>query len=171
MNRNTDKGLVIRPFTLKDVDFIISSQLELYEVEHGFTSDIWKAYLTDGVHELVTQFDSKKDCVYVLEYNEVPSGCAAVTHVDDLTAKFRFFFVDSKLRGWGAGHLLLDICINFYKEKKYKHVHLWTFSTLKAARPLYKSKGFNISETRENNEWGTHVIEELWKMDLKEQIK
>jgi len=169
MNRNVEKsnkGIVIRPFTPEDVDFIISSQLKLYEVEYGFTSDIWKAYLADGVNELVNQFNGKKDCIYILEYNGIPSGCAAVTNIDDLTAKFRFFFVNFKLRGLGAGHLLLDMSIKFCKEKRYKHVCLWTFSTLEAARHLYKSKGFNITKTRENNEWGTPIIEELWKMDL-----
>ncbi|MGZ7109431.1 MAG: GNAT family N-acetyltransferase [Methanobacterium sp.] len=160
------KGIVIRPFTLDDVDFVISGQLKLYEAEYGFTSKIWKAYLTEGVHELVNQFDGEKDCIYILEHDGVPSGCAAIVHEDDNTAKFRFFFMDLKLRGLGAGRKLLEMSIDFCRERKYNHVHLWTFSTLNAARYLYKSKGFKITETRENNEWGTPVLEELWELDL-----
>lgn len=159
-------GIVIRPFTPKDVDFIIHGQLELYEKEHGFTSDIWKAYITEGVLDLVDQFDEQKDCIYILEYEQVPSGCAAIKHVDDLTAKFRFFFVNYKVRGWGAGRILLDLALDFCKKKGYNHVFLWTFSTLHPARHLYKSKGFKITETQENNEWGTVILEERWEMDL-----
>ena len=46
------KNIKIRPFTAEDVDFIIDGQLELYEREYGFTSDIWKAYVKEGVHSL-----------------------------------------------------------------------------------------------------------------------
>lgn len=62
--------------------------------------------------------------------------------------------------------MLFDKAIDFCREKGYKHVFLWTFSTLMAARHLYKTKGF-ITETHENNEWGTEVLEEeQWDMDL-----
>jgi GNAT superfamily N-acetyltransferase len=161
-----NEGLIIRPFTLEDVDFVISGQLELYEAEYGFNSDIWKMYLKDEVHDLVDKFDSKKDCIYILEYNGSTKGCAAIKHIDDVTAKFRFFFVDSKLRGKGAGHKLLDMAIAFCKKNGYKYVHLWTFSTLYAARHLYERSGFRIINTRENNEWGTPILEELWELDL-----
>lgn len=156
----------IRPFTAEDVDFIIYGQLELYEREYGFNSEIWKGYIEDGVHELVNQFDNQKDCIYILEYQQVPSGCSAIKQVDRMTAQFRFLFLDSKIRGFGLGNKLLDMSIGFCREKKYKHVFLWTFSTLGAARYLYKNKGFRITETKENNEWGTPILEELWEIDL-----
>jgi len=111
-----ENGILIRPFNLDDIDFVISGQLELYELEYGFKSDIWKSYVIDGVHDLVDQFDSKKDCMYILEHDGLPMGCAAITHVDDITAKFRFFFVDPKLRGKGAGHKLLDMSVKFCVE-------------------------------------------------------
>ena len=44
----TVSPVTLRPFTGSDVDFVISRQLALYKSEYGFTSDIWKAYLTDG---------------------------------------------------------------------------------------------------------------------------
>ncbi|MBN2488617.1 MAG: GNAT family N-acetyltransferase [Methanosarcinaceae archaeon] len=159
-------SVVIRPFNSADVDFVISRQLSLYELEHGFTSEIWKAYLTGGVRELVDQFDDERDCMYILDHNGTPSGCAAITHADEVTAKFRFFFVEADLRGMGAGHKLLDMAIDFCKEKGYKHVFLWTFSTLLSARHLYISKGFKMTETQENTEWGTVVLEERWDLDL-----
>ncbi|MGZ7210313.1 MAG: GNAT family N-acetyltransferase [Methanobacterium sp.] len=160
------KGIAIRPFTLDDVDFVISGQLKLYEEEHGFTSKIWKAYLTKGVQELVNQFDSEKECMYILEHGGVPSGCAAIVHENDDTAKFRFFFLNPESRGLGAGRKLFDMTIDFCVEKGYKKVYLWTFSTLDAARHLYEGKGFKLKETRENNEWGTPVLEELWELDI-----
>jgi GNAT superfamily N-acetyltransferase len=159
-------NIIIRPFRETDVDFVISRQLALYQQEYGFTSDIWKAYLTEGVHHFVNLFDNKRDCMYILENNDIPSGCVAITHVDEATAQLRFFFLEAEMRGQGAGHRLLDMAIDFCKEKKYVYVFLWTFSTLMAARHLYGSKGFRITETHENNDWGEPVLEERWDLYL-----
>ena len=104
--------------------------------------------------------------MYILENNGVPSGCVAIAHVDEATAQLRFFFLEPEMRGRGAGHTLLDMAIEFCKEKRYGQVFLWTFSTLMAARHLYARKGFRITETRENNDWGEPILEECWNLDL-----
>lgn len=156
----------IRPFTNNDVDYIISRQINLYKIEYGFTSEIWKAYITDGVHQLVTQFIPEKDCVYILEANGNVSGCVAITHIGDETAQLRFFFIEPTLRGLGAGNKLINMAIDFCREKKYKRVFLWTFSELAAARHLYGKNGFRMTDTHENREWGKPVLEERWDLDL-----
>ena len=66
----------------------------------------------------------------------------------------------------GAGNKLLETALIFCKEKQYKHVFLWTFSNLEAARHLYAKKGFQRKETRENTEWGVPVLEERWELNL-----
>ncbi|OPY28678.1 MAG: TDP-fucosamine acetyltransferase [Methanocella sp. PtaU1.Bin125] len=104
--------------------------------------------------------------MYILENDGVPSGCVAITHVDEATAQLRFYFLEPEMRGLGAGHKLLDMAIDFCKEKKYERVFLWTFSTLMAARHLYGSKGFQITDTHENNDWGEPVLEERWDLEL-----
>jgi GNAT superfamily N-acetyltransferase len=95
---------------------VISRQLALYRREHGFTSETWKAYLTDGVRHFVEQFDGRRDCMYILERDGVPSGCVAITHVDEATAQLRFFFLEPDARGIGAGHRLLDMAIDFCRD-------------------------------------------------------
>jgi GNAT superfamily N-acetyltransferase len=162
----TTLNIAIRPYKLDDMDFVISRQLALYEREYGFTSEIWKAYLTDGVRNFVNQFDSERDCMYILDNNGVSSGCIAITHVDEVTAQLRFFFLEPEIRGLGAGRKLIDQAIDFCKDKKYRHVFLWTFSTLMAARHLYDSKGFQIMETHENRDWGETILEERWDLNL-----
>ena len=158
--------ITVRPFRESDVDFVISRQLNLYAAEYGFTSEIWRSYLTGGVHDFVNRFDSNRSCMYILEKNGVPSGCVAVAHVDEATAQVRFFFLEPEMRGRGAGHILLDMAVEFCKEKRYGRVFLWTFSTLIAARYLYAGKGFRVTDTRENTEWGDPILEECWDLDL-----
>jgi GNAT superfamily N-acetyltransferase len=165
----TVSPVTIRPFTVADLDFVLSRQLALYKSEYGFTSDVWNAYLTEGVQTFVTCFDPEKDCMYILEDRGIPSGCVAVTHTDAATAQVRFFFLEPALRGRGFGTMLMDRAIDFCKKKSYERVFLWTFSTLMAARHLYRSRGFRITETQENTDWGEKILEERWDLALKMQ--
>ena len=161
-----NNGITIRNFTSEDVDFVISGHLKLYEMEYGLNTEVWKSYVKEGVYDFLNQFNKDKDCMYILDCNGVPSGSAAIKHIDEETAQFRFFFLEPELRGLGAGHKLFDMAIDFCIEKEYKNVFLWTFSTLYAARHLYKSKGFKVAETHENSEWGTAIQEERWDLEL-----
>ncbi|WP_321507529.1 GNAT family N-acetyltransferase [uncultured Methanoregula sp.] len=162
----TISPVTIRPFTVSDVDFVISRQLALYKSEYGFTSEIWNVYLTDGVHTFVKYFDPERDCMYILENEGVPSGCVAIAHMGTATAQLRFFFLEPAMRGRGAGHLLMDMAMSFCKERYYERVFLWTFSTLMAARHLYRSRGFRITDTHENTDWGEKILEERWDLTL-----
>lgn len=159
-------NFVIRPFRESDVDYVISGQLRLYAAEYGFTSEVWKSYVTDGVHDLIDRFDAEKDCLYILECDGVPSGSVAITHTDGNTAQLRFFFIESTMRGLGVGRKLIDRVVDFCGEKGYDRIILWTFSTLYAARHLYESKGFRITETQQNNDWGEPILEERWDLEL-----
>lgn len=156
----------IRPYTEDDIDFIISNQINLYEKEYGFTTETWKSYITDGVQEMIQKFNIQKDCIYIVEHKNKPAGCVAITHTDEDTAQLRFFFVDASLRGLGAGNQLIQKVLDFCKEKKYKHIFLWTFSALEAARHLYSKNGFQLTETHENKDWGSPIVEEKWELDL-----
>ena len=152
--------LNIRPYQASDIEYIIDRQLSLYETERSFTSDIWKKYLTQGVLALYESYDADRDCTFILECNNNPSGCIAITHAGERTAQLRYFFLEPELRGLGAGSKLLNMALNFCQEKKYTHVFLWTVSAQEKARYLYKKAGFHITETKKNEDWGTPVLEE-----------
>lgn len=160
------KNIDIRPFKTEDVEYVIDRQLSLYESERQFTTETWKKYLTQGVMDLVDKFDENKDCMYILECDGNAAGCVAITHVSEDVAQLRYFFLEPEVRGMGAGTALLNKALDFCREKKYSHVFLWTVSAQETARTLYKKAGFEITETSENNTWGTPVLEEKWDMDL-----
>lgn len=160
------KNIDIRPFKAEDVEYVIDRQLSLYESERQFTTETWKKYLTQGVMDLVDKFDENKDCMYILECDGNAAGCVAITHVSEDVAQLRYFFLEPEVRGMGAGTALLNKALDFCREKRYTHVFLWTVSAQETARTLYKKAGFEITETSENNTWGTPVLEEKWDMDL-----
>ncbi|MGL4667128.1 MAG: GNAT family N-acetyltransferase [Saezia sp.] len=149
-----------------DVNFVITSQLQLYKAEYGFDSDVWKEYLMGGVRQLMAHFNPAKDCLYILEVDGKLAGSIAITHAEDTAAQLRFFFVQEETRGMGAGGMLVDKVLDSCRDKGYHRVFLWTFSTLHVARHLYAQKGFVLTETQQNSDWGTPILEERWEMVL-----
>ena len=159
-------AIEIRPYTKQDIAFVINGQLELYGKEYGFTSDVWKAYVADAVHRLDDRFDPARDMMVVLEHDGAPSGCIAVAHAGEQTAQLRFFFLDSALRGLGIGSRLMELALEFCREKQYQHVFLLTNSELDAARHVYGKNGFRLTDSHVVGEWGEAFVEERWEMDL-----
>jgi len=164
--KKSSSVFTIRPFCKSDIDFVIEGQLALYATEYGFTSQVWNNYLTDGVQEFLRQFDSARDCMYIAMRDGTPCGCIAITHTDGRTAQLRFYFMEKECRGRGVGRRLMDHAIGFCQRADYERVFLWTFSTLDAARHLYAGRGFRITETHVNNEWGEPILEEKWELEL-----
>lgn len=158
--------LEIRTFNSEDINYIIDRQLSLYESERKFTSDIWKNYLIEGVQTMLKNFDAEKDCIFILESNKVPSACIAIMHTENNNVQLRYFFVEPELRGIGAGKILLNKAVNYCKEKKYSKIFLWTVSAQETARKMYKSAGFELTETHKDESWGVPVVEEKWEMNI-----
>jgi len=146
--------------------FILQKQLEIYERENGFISDVWKTFLSDSVTEMLKNYKPERERVWLLEVDGVLSGCIAIVQAAEETAQLRFFFVDSGLRGFGAGELLISSALLYCREKQYRSVFLWTCADLKAARHLYAKHGFVITESHENQDWGVPAIEERWELKL-----
>lgn len=160
------QDVTVRPYRPQDLPFVVTRQINLYEEEYGFTSPVWRTYVTDAVHSFFERFDEEKDCMCMLEHRGVLSGCIAVAHAQDETAQLRFFFLEPAARGFGFGGKLIELALSFCKEKQYRHIYLLTCNKLDAARYLYKKHGFRITGTHENDEWGETMQEERWELEL-----
>ena len=74
-------------------------------------------------------------------------------------AHLRWFIVDDSLRGSGVGRQLMSRAMKFVDER-FRETYLWTFKGLDAARHLYESFGFQLTEESEGTQWGTKVVEQ-----------
>lgn len=74
-------------------------------------------------------------------------------------AHLRWFIIDDSLRGTGMGRQLMSRAMAFVDDT-YAETYLWTFKSLDAARHLYESFGFELTEEAEGSQWGTKVIEQ-----------
>ncbi|MBN3855813.1 MarR family transcriptional regulator [Paraburkholderia sp. Ac-20340] len=75
-------------------------------------------------------------------------------------AHLRWFIVDDALRGCGMGRELMTRAMRFVDELGFRETYLCTFKGLDAARHLYESFGFALTDEAPGAQWGTTVTEQ-----------
>ncbi len=85
-------------------------------------------------------------------------------------ARLRWFIVLPEFQGKGIGRSLFRMAMDSCYDKKFPRVFLWTFKGLEAARSLYESEGFRISEDHVSDGWGSKIIEQKFALDIKESV-
>ena len=157
--------ITIRPFTQSDIEYVISRHKTLYYAERHL-GGTFSAYVDEIVYSFVENYNTQTDCLKILECNGVPAGSIAIAKVDDATAQLRFFMLEPEMRQRGYGNHLMDMALEFCREKGYKKVFLLTITAQIVARHVYETHGFYKVSSNDKSEWGDGVIEECWELDL-----
>jgi hypothetical protein len=56
--------------------------------------------------------------------------------------------------------------VEFCRSVGHKRIYLWTFHGLEAARRIYESNGFILTEEREVDQWGGIIKEQRFDLFL-----
>lgn len=78
-------------------------------------------------------------------------------------AHLRWFIVSDRLRGTGAGSILLDRAMAFCRKTGFSGVYLTTFEGLDAARHLYERAGFGLVGETLGTVWGRSVNQQTFE--------
>ena len=158
--------ITIRDYEQKDIDFIINRHEVLYQSEFGFTAE-FTDYVRIYVNKFIEHHDKERENIWIAEQDGKQVGVIAVVKEDDATAQLRWFLIETDMRGMGLGKKMVDLALDFCKEKDYKHVFLLTLSILKTARHIYSRSGFKLTETTDVDGWADYtVVQERWDLDL-----
>ena len=160
------KTFTIRSHRSGDIGYIIYRHAVFYSKACGF-DNTFDAYVASGMAEFVSQYDSQKDHLWVVESDTTFMGSVAIVKSNEDVAQLRWFLIEAQARGKGLGKKLLHESIEFCKRQKYKKIILWTVSNLEIARKLYAQFGFEIIATKTHNIWGQELTEECWELKLK----
>lgn len=159
------------PFILRgprvgDMGMVVAQQARLYQREYGW-DERFEALLAKIAGQFIDEFDPTREKCWIAERGgEVVGAIFLVKTEDPEIGKLRMLYVDASVRGLGIGNRLVEECIRFARESKYKKITLWTQSILVGARRIYERNGFNLVKSWPYRDIGHDLISETWELKL-----
>jgi GNAT superfamily N-acetyltransferase len=98
--------------------------------------------------DFIEHYDPEQDLVLSAHIDGVLAGSISILGQKENSdgAQLRFFIVDPKYHGRGAGKMLLTEALAWCREQQIQKVFLWTVDHLPQSRALYERAGFRIIE-------------------------
>jgi len=139
-----------------------------YYASHWGFGAFFEARMARELAEFVDRFDPKRDGLWTAVVAGRIEGSIAIdgSRAGKGGAHLRWFILDPGLHGQGTGRRLLDEAVGFCRRSGHRHLSLWTFSGLEAARRLYEQAGFRLAEERRGAQWGIEVTEQRFELHL-----
>lgn len=161
-----NQEITIRTYKPGDPSLVCYFQYKLYEEEYHFNG-FYEKEMLGGMAELYHDLEGSQ--LWVAELDGKIVGDIAIIKRGTNQAQLRWFGVDLRLQGQGLGNELLQIAMNFCREKGYSHITLGTLDILKPARHLYGKFGFHRTKSEAYHEWdeSREMYREIWECELK----
>ncbi|NNG01949.1 MAG: GNAT family N-acetyltransferase [Desulfobacteraceae bacterium] len=145
-----------------DIGSIIHLHGKIYAEEYGF-DNTFEPYVAGPLSDFVLN-RTDRDRIWIAECELKVRGSIAIVRFSDTVAQLRWLILHPDIRGRGLGMRLVRDAVTFSRESAYESIFLWTVSHLKAATHLYKSMGFECTETRTEPNWGQMLTEERYDL-------
>src|SRR5690348_9324349 len=159
--------IVIRSHQPGDLGWAIERHGRLYADEYGWNEE-FEALVASLFAAFATRHDSETEHFWVAEVDGRRAGCVfVVRNVDDPSmAQLRCLLVDPSNRGLGAGHRLVEQCIDFARTAGYRGMTLWTNDVLVSARRIYETAGFKLAKEYRHHSFGRDLVGQVWTMEF-----
>ncbi len=158
------QGLKVRHHLVPgDLGQVASLHGRIYAEEHDLAIG-FEAYVMECLIEFFSQFDERKDRVWVLEEGDKMVGFLALMHRSGQMAQLRFLLLEKAFRGKGLGNELMEDWLNSYEEMNYKGAYLYTTSGQDPAMSLYEKYGFKRESTIHSRYFGIPLLETLFRL-------
>ena len=148
-----------------DIGAIIQMHGTLYGSEHGFGVQ-FESYVALGLHEFCAAYDPNRDRVWICEHGSRMIASMLLMHRASGTAQLRYFLIRPEYRGIGLGRRLMDLGMQFLRERGYRSVYLWTVDELPVAAALYRRYGFTLTEEKPSTVFGKALHEQRYDLVL-----
>jgi len=151
--------------TLKpgDLGYVIYRHGKLYGDEYNYDI-LFETYVALAIHEFYKNYNPEIDRVWICEHDNRMVGFLLLMHRESRVAQLRFFFIEPEYRGIGLGKKLMELYMDFLREKGYMSSYLWTTDELPSAASLYKRHGFKLTEERQSTAFGKPLKEQRYDL-------
>lgn len=146
-----------------DFGYVIYRHGKLYHEEYNYGIS-FETYVGLGLYEFYKNYDPEMDRVWICEHDNRIVGFVLLMHRENNAAQLRYFYIEPEYRGIGLGKKLMQLYMNFLKEKGYHSSYLWTTHELLSAASLYKRHGFKLSEEKQSTTFGKPLTEQRYDL-------
>jgi peptidyl-dipeptidase Dcp len=148
-----------------DLGYVIYRHGKLYGDEYNYGIS-FETYVGAGMYEFYKNYNPDLDRAWVCEHDNKIVGFVLLMHRENKTAQLRYFYLEPEYRGIGLGKKLMDLYMEFLKEKGYQSSYLWTTHELYAAASLYTRHGFKLTDEKESIAFGKPLKEQRYDLLL-----
>ena len=119
----------------------------IYYHQHWEFGLFFEAKVAAELAEILRRYDERRDGFWSATLEGRVEGSITIDglHAEGEGAHLRWFIVSDALRGRGIGNRLINVALDFCRQRGYQRIHLWTFEGLDAARHLYEKSGFKLA--------------------------
>ena len=156
---------LIRTHQPGDIGWVVYRHGVLYAREYGF-DERFEALVAQIVAEFIQHFDARRERCWIAEKDGERVGSIFLVKKTDDVAKLRLLLVEPTARGLGIGQRLVDECLRFARQVRYRRVTLWTQSNLESARRIYESVGFKLVDEEKHAMFGPDSVAQNWDLEL-----
>jgi GNAT superfamily N-acetyltransferase len=138
-----------------DLGMVVHLHGVLYAREYGLDTT-FETYVAKPLAEFAMQGGGR---LWIAAKGDRVVGSIAMVDAADSQGQLRWFLVVPEVRGTGLGRRLLELALDYARERGFARVFLWTFADLAAALKLYERAGFTVTETKRGRVWGAERTE------------
>ncbi|HWE22436.1 MAG TPA: helix-turn-helix domain-containing GNAT family N-acetyltransferase [Myxococcales bacterium] len=165
--RTSSSTYLLRTHRPGDIGWVVYRHGVLYSQEWGY-DERFEALVARIAAGFVESFDPAAERCWIAEKDGERVGSVFLVRKSKRVAKLRLLLVEPSARGLGIGKRLVEECVRFARQCRYRKIVLWTQSELRAARRIYQQAGFRLTGTERHRSWGRDdLVSESWELALR----